>query len=177
MAEIAAALPAVDELASFTTNCSLKPGMTWRGREGFGSVLLLAAEVCEKIGNPAQALTYITRTLRSSSSSNGDSGCDLRPTVHTQGHALHGRVLASMDRLDEAEAAFEEAVDIAHRTGLRLYEMFAIRDLKVHVLDKRGRSAEGMRRLKCVLAEMIGPPTQLTRLLGEGLDAEQILAS
>jgi tetratricopeptide (TPR) repeat protein len=166
--EIAAALPAVDELQAYITDCRLPLSLCWRGREGFCGLLLLAAEVCEQIGKPAEALAYIAPALR------GDS--DLRPTTHAQGHALRGRVLASMGTLDEAEAAFEQAVGISHRTGLRLYEIFSLRDLTTHVLDKRGQRAEGARRLKAVLAEMKGPPAELTRLLGGGLDAEQILA-
>ena len=63
------------------------------------------------------------------------------------------------------------------RTGLRLLEMFALRDLKKHVLDSDGRGEEGVRRLKAVLREMHGPPAELTKLLGEGLDAEEILRS
>ena len=80
-------------------------------------------------------------------------------------------------RKDEAEAAFEVTVEVSHRTGLRLLEMFALRDLKKCVLDGDGRGDEGVRRLKAVLREMKGPPAELTKLLGEGLDAEAILRS
>ena len=55
--------------------------------------------------------------------------------------------------------------------------MFALRDLKKHVLDGDGRGEEGIQRLKAVLSEMKGPPAELTKLLGEGLDAEAILRS
>jgi hypothetical protein len=70
-----------------------------------------------------------------------------------------------------------EAIEVSHRTGLRLYEMFALRDLKKHILDAGGRGDEGAKRLKGVLAEMKGPPAELTKLLGGGLDAEALLRS
>ena len=66
---------------------------------------------------------------------------------------------------------------MSHRTGLRLYEMLALRDLKKCVLDGDGRGQEGVRRLKAVLKGMKGPQAELTKLLGEGLDAEEILRS
>ena len=55
--------------------------------------------------------------------------------------------------------------------------MFALRDLKKHILDADGRGDEGNTRLKVVLAKMKGPPAELTKLLGGGLDAEAILRS
>ena len=66
---------------------------------------------------------------------------------------------------------------MSHRTGLRLLEMFALRDLKKHILDADGRGEQGIQRLKVVLAEMKGPAAELTKLLGDGheLDAEAIL--
>jgi hypothetical protein len=60
-------------------------------------------------------------------------------------------------------------------TGLRLYA--TLRDLKKHILDADGRGEAGTKRLKAVLAEMKGPPAELTKLLGGGLDAEAILRS
>ena len=102
---------------------------------------------------------------------------DLRPTTHSRAHALRGRMLAKLGKTDEAEAEFEKAVEIAHRTGIRLYEMFALRDLKACILDADGRGDEGTRRLKDVLKDMKGPPAELTKLLGGGLDAEAILRS
>eukprot|EP01045_Picozoa_sp_COSAG04_P008953 COSAG04_NODE_507_length_13313_cov_2.729302_13_plen_87_part_00 len=86
-------------------------------------------------------------------------------------------MLAAQGKKAEAEAAFEEAIEVSHRTGLRLLEMFALRDLKKHVLDADGRGDEGIRRLKAVLSEMKGPASELTKLLGEGLDADAIVRS
>ena len=47
----------------------------------------------------------------------------------------------------------------------------------MYILDADGRGDEGTRRLKAVLQKMKGPPAELTKLLGDGLDAEEILRS
>ena len=65
-------------------------------------------------------------------------------TMQQPGHTLRGRMLAAQGKKAEAEAAFEEAIEVSHRTGLRLLEMFALRDLKKHVLDGDGRGEEGI---------------------------------
>lgn len=106
-----------------------------------------------------------------------DPTIDLRPTTAAQGQSLRGRMLAATGKKVEAEAAFEEAIEVSHRTGLRLFEMLALRDLKKCILDADGRGDEGMRRLKDVLKDMQSPPAELTKLLGGGLDAEAILRS
>ena len=95
-----------------------------------------------------------------------DPFSDRRPTTQALGHSLRGRVLASQGEAAEAEAAFEEAAEAAHSKDLRLFEMFALRDLKKCVLDADGRGDEGTQRLKAVLQEMKGPPAKLTKLLG-----------
>ena len=137
-------------------------------------IALLAAQVCEKLERPDDALLHLQKAMRVDEK---DIRTDMRPTTHAEGHSLRGRVLAARGKPAEAEAAFEEAVAMAHKHGLRLLEMLALRDLKRCVLDKDGRGAEGIPRLKAVLQDMKGPPTELTKLLGEGLDAEEILRS
>ena len=103
---------------------------------------------------------------------------DIRPTTQAQGYIIKGRVLAAQGKTSDAEAAFGLAVDVSHGTGLRLFEMLALKDLKAHVLDTDGRSDEGVQRLKAVLKEMKGPASELTKLLGEeGLDADTIMRS
>ena len=87
-------------------------------------------------------------------------------------------MLAALGRKEEAEAALEEAATIASKHGLWLFEMFALRDLKKYILDADGRGDEGTtRRLKAVLQKMKGPPAELTKLLGDRLDAEEVLRS
>ena len=172
--DILAALPSPDVLESYADiyHISKSKGYQFHVRSGSGSLLLLAAEVCELLDRPADALLYVARALRVDES---DPTTDMRPTTYARGHALRGRVLAAQGKGVEAEKAFEEAVEVSHRTGLRLLEMFALRDLKTHVLDRDGRSREGIQRLKSLLAEMKGPPAELTKLLGKGLDADTIL--
>ena len=130
--------------------------------------------MCEKLEQLDDALLHLEKALRVDPN---DLTTDMRPTTHAEGHSLRGRVFAAQGKPVEAEAAFEQAVAVAHKSGLRLLEMLALRDLKKCVLDKDGRGVEGIRRLKAVLQGMKGPPTQLTKLLGEGLDAEEILCS
>ena len=138
------------------------------------SLLLLAAEVCEKLEAPGRRVALPREASRVDES---DPTHRHAPDHPRRGHALRGRMLAAQGKKAEAEAAFEEAIEVSHRTGLRLLEMLALRDLKKHVLDGDGRGEEGIRRLKAVLSEMKGPPAELTKLLGEGLDAEAILRS
>ena len=56
--------------------------------------------------------------------------------------------------LEQATEAFEAAIKEAQTAGWRLLELFALRDLKLSVLDKSGRGAESVRRLKAVLKQM-----------------------
>jgi tetratricopeptide (TPR) repeat protein len=150
-------------------------------RLGFTNIFLLAAQVCEKLEQPNDALLYAAKALRCDPSKGPkdwrERTDDCRPTTHTQTNALRGRVLASLGKKEQAEAALEEAIAIASKHGLWLLEMFALRDLKKHILDADGRGDEGTKRLKVVLAKMKGPPAELTKLLGGGLDAGAILRS
>jgi tetratricopeptide (TPR) repeat protein len=173
-AEVIAALPSPDLLESYITNVSPNPGGSVRLRKDVGNPLLLAAEVCEKLERPADALLYLERALRVDPT---DPTTDMRPTTQAIGLALRGRVLATQGKAVDAEASFEEAVEVSHRTGLRLLEMFALRDLKRSILDTDGRGEEGTKRLKVVLQEMKGPPAELTKLLGGELNAEEIMRS
>ena len=173
-ADVIAALPSPDVLDSYMTQVCTASGRNERLRLGFTNLLLQAAEVCEKLDRHADALLYLTMALRVKAN---DPTTDMRPTTQALGLSVKGRVLAALGKQDEAEAAFEQAVDVSHRTGLRLFEMFALRDLKKYILDADGRAEEGVRRLKAVLSEMKGPPAELTKLLGSGLNAEAILRS
>ena len=145
-----------------------------RGPRPRQSLPLLAAEVCEKLGQHADALLYAATALQYDPDGWRARGEDCRPTTHAPAHALRGRVLAALGRADEAEAALEAAAATARAHGLRLLEMLALRDLKLHVLDPGGRGADGLRRLRAALQRMEGPAAELTMLL-DGLDAEEIL--
>ena len=136
--------------------------------------MLLAAQVCEKLEQYDDALLYLEKALRVDPN---DLTTDMRPTTQAEGLAVRGRVLAAQGKAEQAEAAFEAAVAVSHKHGLRLLEMFALRDCKRTVLDKAGRADEGIRKLKTVMCEMKGPTAELTKLLGGGLDADEILRS
>ena len=129
--------------------------------------------MCEQIDRHEDGLLYLDKALVVDAT---DPFTDLRPSTHADGHTLRGRLLSGQGNNVEAEAAFEEAIEISHRTGLRLLEMFALRDLKKCVLDGDGRGDEAVSRMKALLQDMQGPPSELTKLLG-GLDAEAILRS
>ena len=170
--DVIAGLPSPDTLMSYVTDVGVSFARCSHHRSGLRNLLLLAAEVCEKLDRHDDALLYVAKALHNDPN---DPFSDRRPTTQALGHSLRGRVLASQGKAAEAEAAFEEAVEAAHSKDLWLFEMFALRDLKKHVLDADGRSDEGNRRLKGVLQKMKGPPAELTKLLGGGLDAEEIL--
>eukprot|EP01043_Picozoa_sp_COSAG02_P013690 COSAG02_NODE_552_length_20429_cov_28.014068_12_plen_630_part_00 len=173
-ADVVAALPSPDVLDSYVTGVTKNSRRSQPKSLFVHNLLLMAAEVCEKLERPDDALLYVAKAMRVD---DNDPDTDVRPTTHARGHALRGRMLATHGKQEEAEAAFERSIEISHRTGLRLFEMFTLRDLKKHVLDNDGRGEEGIRRLKGVLKEMKGPPAELTKLLGGGLDAEAILRS
>eukprot|EP01043_Picozoa_sp_COSAG02_P068321 COSAG02_NODE_11303_length_1751_cov_5.776634_1_plen_227_part_00 len=88
---------------------------------------------------------------------------------------VQANALAALDQKAEAIAAFEAAIDIAHRAQMFLYEAFALRDLKIHVLDVIGHGEHGSRRLGAVLRLLIGPADLITPLL-RGLDASELMA-
>jgi hypothetical protein len=173
-AEIIAELPSPETLESYVTKVGVQPTPVGY-RNGFKSLPLMAALVCEKLEQHDDALAYAAVALRYTTEPSAST--DMRPTTLSQAHALRGRILASKGAKEEAERSFSAAIDCAHTNGLRLLEMYAIRDLKKCVLDSDERSSEGIQRLKAVLTEMEGPPAELTKLLGGGLDAEAILKS
>ena len=173
-ADVIAALPSPEQLESYVQ-------YTDTNRRFFTSLFLLAAQVCEKLEQPNDALLYVAKALHYDPSKGSkdwrERTDDCRPTTHAQANALRGRVLASLGKKEQAEAALEEAVAISSKHGLWLFEMFALRDLKKCILDADGRGDEGIKRLKAVMQKMKGPPAELTKLLGGGLDAEEILRS
>ena len=81
---------------------------------------------------------------------------------------------AALGRAADAASAFEAAAKEAHRVGYHLYELFALRDLKLGVLDKLGHTEHGSRRLGAVLRLLAGPMSMLTPML-KGLDANELV--
>ena len=71
-------------------------------------------------------------------------------------HCVRGRVLAGKKQLEQATEAFEAAVKEAQTAGWRLLELFALRDLKLSVLDKNGQGDVGSARIGKVLKMLKG---------------------
>ena len=69
----------------------------------------------------------------------------------------------------------ESAAKDAHRCGLFLFEAFALRDLKLCVLDKMGHSKHASCRLGVALRLLTGPAELLTPMM-KGLDAAELMA-
>ena len=87
---------------------------------------------------------------------------------------MQGRALAALGRTSEAASAFETAAEVAHDHGLWLYEAFALRDLKLCVLDAMGHGEHGARRLGAALRQLVGPADLLTPMM-KGLDAAELM--
>ena len=170
--EVLANLPSIDDIISAC--------MTWDSLSlAHASVshhmnlFIDVAAVCEKYEAYERALQYIDAAL---SPDIRRAGTRL-PMCRAASHSLRGRVLASLGRAAEAGAAFETAAEESHRYGLRLYEAYALRDLKLCVLDHMGQveGEHGSRRLGAALRLLKGPADKLTPLL-KGLDAVEMMS-
>ena len=96
------------------------------------------------------------------------------PTSRGMMLTVKARALVALGRKGEAGMVFEAAAEEAHRHGLFLFAAFALRDLKVLLLDEMGHGDHGSRRLGAALRQLIGPADLLTPLLG-GLDAAELI--
>ena len=67
---------------------------------------------------------------------------------HSFAHACRGRILAAQGKGDEAEAAFEAAMEAAEEGSCHFFTAIWLRDLCKHVLDGAGRGEEGRKRLE-----------------------------
>ena len=172
--EIMIALPTVDEV--ITTTCTFGTGVgniSCDSHTMWNSFVSLAA-VSEKLGRHDEALTYATAGLVPDSAKCGTT----LPTERVLLQSIQARALAALGRGSDAGALFESAAEEAHRYGLFLFEAFALRDLKVLVLDRSptmGHGDHGSRRLGAALRQLTGPAEQLTPLL-DGLDAAELMA-
>ena len=71
--------------------------------------------------------------------------------AHSLAHATRGRVLAVVEaggKVEEAEAAFEAAIEAADSYGGHFFAALALRDPCKHVLDGTSREQEGRQRLE-----------------------------
>ena len=89
----------------------------------------------------------------------------------------------ALGKADEAETALEAALDcVESLSGYTLQRVLALRDLKVHVLDKDGRGKEGSARLEAAIHQMLGESpaaeqlAELAPALGDAIDLAAVLA-
>jgi hypothetical protein len=135
------------------------------------NTFLSCAYVCEKFGRSEQALNYASAGLVPDLAMGGTTLGVSRVLLLS----VQARALASLGRKDEAGLVFMQAADEAHRSGLYLYEAFALRDLKVCVLEASGHGDHGSRLLGAALRLLTGPAEMLTPLL-DGVDAAEMMA-
>ena len=127
--------------------------------------------MCEKFGDYERSLDYVDAALSSDIKRAGTRF----PTSRVTSQLLRGRVLFSLGRTPEAAKTLEGAAGEAHKFGFRLYEAYALRDLKLFVLDDMGHGDHASRRLGAVLRLLKGPPEKLAPLL-KGLDPAELMA-
>ena len=135
------------------------------------SLFLAVAAVCEKYQEYERALPYLDAALSTDLTRAGNH----LPISRVQHSLLKGRVLAALGRKAEAAETLERTAEEAHRYGIRMCEVFALRDLKLGVLDDLGHGEHASRRLGAVLRLLKGPAEKLTELL-KGLDAGALMA-
>lgn len=90
------------------------------------NLFIVAAQVSEKLGRHQDAISYADGVFFSKER----AGTEL-PCAQIIGHGIRGRSFAGLGRIVEAAAAFEAAAQLAGRWGYRLWEAFALRDLKL----------------------------------------------
>ena len=168
--EILADLPSVEKIIEVLmnlptmSNCHAVMGAPY-------NVFFTAAAVCEKYEAYEQALPYLDAALSTDLTKAGTT----LPISRAQSSVLKGRVLAALGRTAEAGSVLEGAAEEAHRYGIRLHEAFALRDLKLCVLDGMGHGDHGSRRLGAVLRLLKGPADKLTPLLN-GLNVAELMS-
>jgi lambda repressor-like predicted transcriptional regulator len=169
-AEVLGSLPTVDAIIQ---SAMVSTEMSMMGQHGsLWSLFFSAAAACEKLGDAERVLLYadagLSRDLKR-------SGCQL-PTQRCALSSLRGRALATLGQFAEAGRTLEDTASEAHRYDLRLYEIYALLDLKLLVLDDMGHGDHASRRLGAVLRLLSGQsPETLTPLL-KGLDAAELMA-
>jgi hypothetical protein len=131
---------------------------------------MIAALACEKYGMDDEALGFVSVIHDLDPRLGGDP----KPTSHIIGHSIKGRVMARRGDLKAAADAFEQAVSMSEKYELWLLTAFALRDLKLHVLDDLGHGDHGSRRLGAVLRRLTGSAASLSSVLG-GLDAGELM--
>jgi hypothetical protein len=167
--EVRLALPTIEEMirdAHVHTKLSITNAVN-----GQWNTFLFAACACEKLGLHAEMLEY------ASAGDNPDltQGGTTIPSSVVMLKLLKGRSCAALGRAADAARELETVAELSQQYGYLLFEMYALRDLKLLVLDKTGQGELGARRLGAALRQLVGPAARLTPLL-QGLDAAQLMA-
>jgi hypothetical protein len=134
------------------------------------SVHLLAALASENYQLDDQALGFVAAIHELDYTLGGDP----KESSHILAHCIKGRIMARRGQLKAAAAAFEAAVTRSKEVELWLLTAFALRDLKLCVLDGLGHGDHGSRRLGAALRRLKGPAERLNGLLN-GLDAAELM--
>eukprot|EP01051_Picozoa_sp_SAG22_P013399 SAG22_NODE_1496_length_4293_cov_1.736052_1_plen_744_part_00 len=168
-AEVMSSLPSVEEVISWTAIWQM--GSMMHATHGpCCNCFVYLALLCEKFECWQEVVMYTGAALDPDLK---NAGCHT-PITRTMSLSLRARAHAALGQQSEAARDFETAAQEAHRVGLWLLEAFALRDLKLLVLDKMGHGEHGSRRLGAVLRLLTGPAEMLTPLLN-GLDAAELM--
>lgn len=167
--EIMDDLPSAEEIVELA--CGGKPGCYLHASHVLMNWFLSCAGVSAKFGRHEEAIAYAAAGIVSDAPKGGTISVTTRVLLTT----IRANALAALGRRAEASASFEAAISEAHRAGMFLYEAFALRDLKMNILDGIGHGEHGSRRLGAALRQLIGPADIITPLL-RGLDASEMMA-
>ena len=168
-AEVVASLSSVAELIEY---CMLFDKVGACAMVNLMNPFVYIAQVCEKLGEHDKMLVYTTAALETDLTKAGTQ----LPSDRTHAYSMRGRAHAALGHTAEAAAAFESAAEEAHRYGYFLWEVFALRDLKLLVLDGMDHSEHGSRRLGAALRMLKGPASTLSPMLKGYDDAAQLMA-
>jgi hypothetical protein len=169
--EVAQSLPTPEQLAQYGRKSPDTIGGDVQSAPAHctNSPHLLAAHLCEISGMDDEALAFVQVIYDLAPNLGGDP----KPSSHILGHCVKGRVMARRGQLKAAAEAFEAAVSASDKYELWLLTAFALRDLKLHVLDGMGHGDHGSCRLGAVLRRLTGSAASLSSVL-DGLDAEEL---
>ena len=133
---------------------------------------LYIAQVCEKLGEHQQTLVYTAAALETDLTKAGTT----LPTSRIHAYLMQGRAHVALGHVAEGAASFESAAEEAHRYGFFLWEVFALRDLKLLVLDEMGHGEHGSRRLGAAVRALKADPAGSVRAMLKGLDATELVS-
>ena len=171
--EVMRDLPSVEDIISLSVTEMVpgSPGCIASNNHILFNWFLSCAAVSAKFGRHSEALAYAVAGLVPDFDKAGTTVSTSRVLLMT----LQANALAALGQKAEAGVVFEDAAEEAHRSGLFLYEAFALRDFKVAILDDMGHGDHASRRLGAALRQLTGPAELLTPLLG-GFDAAELMA-